>query len=268
MSPWSQLETLWRAPTLSGGQIRSCRRPRTRADRTGGRDGVRSPRPARHRGPATRSRPRSAPHHRRGIFETLGDTAVVKNQTSGEEPTMREALRRDLTVALKARDRVRGEGPHRPRRPAPRRGRGAESTPRLISGRRPGRPTTVPSKAGVSTLLGVALRRDPLRTTHERRGGTTDAGEHHAHLVGPPWFEPATQRVGVDVETPHQDLQPAHVVSPQRRSQRLLAVAARLQHPKRPYPRRRRVPGEVGDAWIELPQPVPGGVVPHQSGPH
>ena len=50
--------------------------------------------------------------------------------------------------------------------------------------------------------------------------------------------------------------------------QRLLRVFELFEDAESAHPVGQRIAGEVGDTWIELPQPVCGRVVTHQSGPH
>ena len=80
--------------------------------------------------------------------------------------------------------------------------------------------------------------------------------------------QPRPQRVGVDVDAAHQDLDRADVARRKRLAQPPFAVAELVEHLEAAHAVGQPVAGQVGDVGVELPQPVPGGVVAHQPGAH
>ena len=76
------------------------------------------------------------------------------------------------------------------------------------------------------------------------------------------------QRVGVDIDTAHQDLDRADVARRKRLAQPPFAEVELLEHFEPAHAVGQPVAGQVGDVGVELPQPVPRGVVAHQTGAH
>ena len=90
---------------------------------------------------------------------------------------------------------------------------------------------------------------------------TTDRGR----LTAQP--QPSPQRVGVDLAHRAPGSPAPAVQRRQRLPEPALIERQLLEQPRSPGPRRQPIPGQVGDVGVELPQPVPRGVVAHQPGP-
>ena len=76
------------------------------------------------------------------------------------------------------------------------------------------------------------------------------------------------QRVGVDIDTANEDLDGADVARRKRLAQSPFAVGQLLENFEPAHVLGQPIAGQVGDIGVELPQPVSGGVVPHQTCAH
>jgi hypothetical protein len=97
--------------------------------------------------------------------------------------------------------------------------------------------------------------------------GAANPGQDGGRLVGAGKLEARPEFVGVDVQTPNQDLQPADPETAKRGTQGLLGIVAILENPEGADAGGRGVPGEVGDVLVELAKAMAAGIVPNETGP-
>ena len=218
-------------------------------------------RPA-HRADDPRCRRRSGRARRRsrrsGASHVVGETLVAPSASSTSVAESRRALPQRTLLLSSAEGRGASLRPRtvpsQPAAPAPR------------SSRRG--PARRPWARGLLSWVEAADTRS-LTASHtyasgpvSRRARTTVASCAPASLRRGRRAFGSTSRPRTRIST-RPTLAPA-----QGRAQRLLAVAAVLEHPERPDARRRGVAGEVGEVLVDPPQPVPRAVLAHQPGAH
>ena len=76
------------------------------------------------------------------------------------------------------------------------------------------------------------------------------------------------QRVGIHIHTTDEDLGRTYITTRKRLAQSAFAVGELLEHLEAAHSGRQRIPGQVGDVGVELPETVSGRVVAHQTRAH